>query len=57
LLFKVNSVEGSERGWDVVGIGVEDRPRSKTAGEGDIIVVVKRRGRYVGAYGGTGREK
>jgi hypothetical protein len=50
-------VEGSERGWDVVGIGVEGRPRSKTAGEGDIIVVVKRRGRYVGAYGGTGREK
>jgi hypothetical protein len=57
LLFEVNSMKGSERGWDVVGIGVEGRPRSKTAGEGNIIVVVKRRGRYIGAYGGTGREK
>jgi hypothetical protein len=42
-LFEIDGLNGSEGQWDVLGTEAEGRPQSKTAGEGNIIVKVKKR--------------
>jgi hypothetical protein len=42
-LFEIDGLNGSEGQWDVLGTEAEGRPQSKIAGEGDIIVKVKKR--------------
>jgi hypothetical protein len=41
-LFEIDGLNGSEGHWDVIGIEAEGWPRSKTAGEGNIIVKMKK---------------